>query len=124
MSASNVCKHARMLWAMPDFRITQLQRRLQRTSGALNQQSAQIDIAAQADMSERRPATGAVLARRQAKPGTELPAIAEDLRVGNGRSQATGCYRTDAEQFAGASCNVTASGVSGDLLVAAGKPQV
>src|SRR6185437_10010150 len=100
------------------------QRRLQRASGALNQQSAQIDVPAQADMSEPRPATGAMLARGQAKPGTELPPIAKDLCVGNGRGQRTGCHRTDAEQFAGASCNVTASGASGDQLVAAGEPQV
>jgi hypothetical protein len=32
------------------------QRRLQRTSGALNEQRAQIDVAAQAEMSEPRPA--------------------------------------------------------------------
>src|SRR5689334_8425198 len=67
------------------------QRRLQRASGALNQQSAQIDVPAQADMSEPRPATGAMLARGQAKPGTELPPIAKDLCVGNGRGQRTGC---------------------------------
>jgi hypothetical protein len=57
--------------------------RLQRTSGTLNEQSAQIDIAAQADMSEPCPAARAVLARRQAKPGAELSAISEDLRVGH-----------------------------------------
>src|ERR1700741_1530514 len=39
------------------------QGRLQRTSGALNEQRAQIDVAAQADMSEPRLAARAVLAR-------------------------------------------------------------
>ena len=46
------------------------QRRLQRTSGALNQQRAQIDVAAQVDMSQPRPATGTVLPWRQAEPGS------------------------------------------------------
>lgn len=43
--------------------------RLQGTSGALNEQRAQIDIASQADVSQPRPAARAVLARRQAQPG-------------------------------------------------------
>ena len=41
------------------------QRRLQRTSGTLNEQRAQIDVASQADVSKARPATGAVLAWRE-----------------------------------------------------------
>ncbi|MGF6383167.1 hypothetical protein OKW31_006168 [Paraburkholderia atlantica] len=48
------------------------QRRLQRTSGALNQQRAQIDIPSQADVPKPRPAAGAVLARRQADPTIEF----------------------------------------------------
>lgn len=91
-----------------------MQRRLQRTSGALDQQRAQIDVAPQAHVSEPRPATGAVLARREAKPCTELSAIAEDACIGNCGSQRTGGHRPDAKQFAGASRDVTAAGVSGD----------
>ncbi|MGF6921018.1 hypothetical protein OKW28_005215 [Paraburkholderia sp. 40] len=75
-------------------------------------------------MSKARPAAGAVLAWRQTKPGTKLAAIAEDLRIGNRGGQSTGGHRADAEQFAGASCDVTASGVISNLLVTAGKPQV
>lgn len=59
-----------------------MQRRLQRTSGSLNQQRAQIDIASQADVSKPRPATGAALARRQAKPGAELSPLRKMLASG------------------------------------------
>jgi hypothetical protein len=72
------------------------QRRLQRTSDALNEQRAQVDVAAQADMSEPRPPE-------------LLPSVLEDPRIGHRGGQCAGGERTDAEQFAGACCNVTAS---------------
>ena len=50
-------------------------RRLQRTSGALNEQRVQVDVAAQTDMAQPCFATGAVLAWRQAKPGAELAPV-------------------------------------------------
>jgi hypothetical protein len=65
-----------------------------------------------------------VLPRRQAEPRAELPPVPEDLRIGYRGGQRTGGHRTDTEQFAGTSCNVTGSRVDGDLLVAAGEPQV
>ena len=55
-----------------------------------------------------RLATGAALARCEAKPGTELPSVSENLCIGHGGGQRPGGHRTDAEQFAGASGNVIA----------------
>ena len=65
-SCGTPCVHS---WELPDpslqaagVRGFGAQRRLQRTSSDVNEQRAQVDVAAQADMSEPRPAARSVLA--------------------------------------------------------------
>jgi len=97
---------------------------LQGTSGTLNEQGAQLDIAAQPDPSESGLAAGAVLSRREAEPGAKLAPAPEDPGIGNRDCQRVGGDRANAQQFTHALRRRTVLGVSSDLCVAARKTDV
>src|SRR5450432_1884141 len=93
--------------------------RLQCTASTLNQQGAQIDVAAQADPSQSGPAAGAVLPRREAEPGAKLTTILEDLGIRNRYRQRTRCEGADTHQFTRALRHWAVSDMSRDLRVTA-----
>jgi len=72
-------------------------RRLQRASGPLDQERAQVDIAAQADASQPGPAARTMLSRRETKPGAKLSPVPEDLCIGYRGRQRARCDRADAK---------------------------
>ena len=97
---------------------------LQRTARALDQEGAQIDIAAQTDSPQARLATRAVLPGGDPQPGTKLPPVFENLRVRNQSCHRTGGDDTDTVEFTRASGGFRAFGMRRDFRLTAIEPLV
>ena len=105
-------------------------RRHHRGLRALDQQAAQVDVAA-LGLQGKGPlhpcwaaqaglAAAGILARRQADPGPELRAVAELLEVAHRGHHGRGRHRADAHQRGGLLHSGILFGVPGDALIAPG----
>ena len=83
------------------------QRHLQCATGALDQQCAQVPIAAATTVAQARLAAGARLTRCEPEPGAELAAVAEDGRVRHRGRKGAGGEHTDTQHFTHAMCRST-----------------
>lgn len=94
---------------------------LQGRACALDQQAAQVVVAAAADATQTRLAAGGVLPRGEAQPGGELAPAAELGRIGDGGRQCAGGQDSDPAQARGAQRARIVAGVARDLAIAVGK---